>query len=173
MATEILCRWIEVTLNTVVCLVKVNRIYSNTSLLYTMKRMICGKDDSMFTDMITHIYKQFDMIRLSSAEVFCITTVTMQDVSISDVLHILRTELVCQENTRSHNDNVTRNIDLKSLHCIHDCDECFTTTGRNNDLPNTILTESINCFLLVWAKFDHQVQWLQYKGHFEVSNFIK
>ena len=148
---------IEVTLNTVVCLIKVDCININVGINNTMERVIGGEDNSMLTHHIAHLYKQFDAIRLGSSEMLCLSTVNMEDISISHVLKILSRELLNQENPGADNNNVSGNIDLKTLHSIHDCNQSLTTTSGDNDLTQCRLTHSIKGSLLVWTESDHQL----------------
>ena len=75
---EILCGTEEVTL-TLLCFVKVYRIYRDSRLLHTVG-VICGEDDNMFTNGLTHLHEQFDLFRLSCSEMFGLTTVNMKNI---------------------------------------------------------------------------------------------
>ena len=112
----------------------------------------------MFADCVTHIHKQFDIVSFRSAKVFGFTTMTMQNVNISDVLKILRTELISQKYSWSHNNNSAWNIHLKSLDCIHDGDKGFSSACWDNHLANIVTTKCINGVLLVGTEFNHQSQ---------------
>ena len=127
----------------------------------------------MLTHCVTHINKQFDTVRLSCSEMFSLTTVNVEDVSISHMLKKLRRELFCEQNTRTNNNNVARNFDLKTTHSVHDCDQCFTTTSGEDTLTDRINFKGVKCFLLMRTKGNsHQVRLLYNKGHLEVTNNI-
>ena len=114
--------------------------------------VICGEDDHMLMHCVTHINKQFDSIRLCCLEMFSLTTVNMEHICISNVLHIFRTKLLSKENPRSNNNNSPRILHLKAALCIHDSNQSFTTTSGENTLTNRILVQCIKCPLLVGAE---------------------
>ena len=53
-----LCGWVEVTLNTIVCLVEVNRVYLNICLLYPLQRIVGGEDNQVLTSCASTISEQ-------------------------------------------------------------------------------------------------------------------
>ena len=77
------------------CLVKVNRIYRDSRLLRW--GVICGEDDNMFTNSLTHLHEQFDLFRFSCSEMFGLSTVNMKNICVVDVLHVLTAKVVLQE----------------------------------------------------------------------------
>ena len=168
---EILCGTEEVTLDTVMCLVKVYRIYRDSRLLHTVQGVICGEDDNMFTNGLTHLHEQFDLFRFSCSEMFGLTTVNMKNICVVDVLHVLTAKLFCKKNTRGNDNNSARNFDREPTHCIHDCDQCFATTSGDNHLTDGILMECIKSTLLMGTEGDCHLVWCVYQwGSSEVSN---
>ena len=119
--------------------------------------MICGEDDNMFTNSLTHLHEQFDLFRFSCSEMFGLSTVNMKNICVVDVLHVFTAKLLCKKNTRGNNNNSARNFDREPTHCIHDCDQCLTTTSGNNHLTDSILIKCIESTLLMRTKGDCHV----------------
>ena len=63
MFREILCGTEEVTLGHCYVLVKVNRVHRDSRLLHTVQGVICGEDDNMFTNGLTHLHEQLDAVQ--------------------------------------------------------------------------------------------------------------
>ena len=42
--------------------------------------VICGEDDNMFTNGLTHLHEQLDLFRFSCSEVFGLSTVNMKNI---------------------------------------------------------------------------------------------
>ena len=61
-----------------------------------MQGVICGEDDNMFTNGLTHLHEQFDLFRFSCSEMFGLTTVNMKNIYVVDVFHVF-TKVVLQE----------------------------------------------------------------------------
>ena len=136
------------------CLVKVNRININTRLHHTVERMIRREDDNVLTHCLPHINKRFDTVRLSGSGIFGLTTMNVKDNSISNMLKILRAELICQQNTRSNNNNRAGNVDAETPLCIHNTDQSFTTTSGENALTDSISLKRIKGALLMRTESD-------------------
>ena len=151
---ECLSGTIKVTLNTVMCLIKVHCIHINTRLYNTMQGVICGEDDNMLTHCVTHRHKQIDTICLSSLEMLSITTVNMQHICIINVLKKVTTELISKQQSGCYNNNSSGLFHLKTIHCIFDLNQSFTTTSGNNNLTQRMTTQSVDCSLLMGTKFD-------------------
>ena len=117
--------------------------------------MICGEDDNMFTNSLTHLHEQFDLFRLSCSEMFSLSTVNMENICVVDVLHVF-TQSCSARRIRGATTTIVRGTLIENLHRIHDCDQCLTTTSGNNHLTD-ILIKSIESTLLMWAKGDCHV----------------
>ena len=156
---ELSCRE-EVTLNRVVCLVKVNVVHFNVCLLNTMQRVISGEDDNILTSSPGSVSKQMDLFGFSSVEILNITTVNVHHMCVSCINQLKKflTELFCQKNTRSNNDKSLTTIDhLNVSHNIINHTDGLATTGRDDDLTFAVVPHRIDCFLLMGAKGDGQV----------------
>ena len=134
------------------CLIKVYCINVNSCLNNAMQTVICGEDDAMLSHCIAHFHKQFDTLRTCSLEVFSITTVNMQHISIINVLQKVSTELISKQQSWCYNNNGSGNFDLKTPHSILDLNQSFTTTSGNNNLTQRITAQGIKCSLLMGTK---------------------
>ena len=90
------------------------------------------------------------------------TTVNMHHMQIwvtvvrIDDLHKFRTQLLCQQNTRSNNNS--RHTIVATIHgrlCIHDHRQGFATTSGHNDLTFFVCKHTISDALLMWTKSEH------------------
>ena len=140
----------EVTLNGVVCFIKVDRINADTRLNNLLQRMICGEDQLLAICLPTPV---FDKRRFGAAEVLSFTTMNMIDCNIINMLKKLLTELLSKKNTRSNNngDTMTATIQIILNHT-----DGFTTTRGDDDLSFVVLQHCVNRSLLMWAKGDGQ-----------------
>ena len=156
---ELSCRE-KVTLNAVMCFVKVYCIHLNVCLLHTMKRMICGEDDNILTSSSRSVSKHVDAIRFSGAEMLRLTTMNVHDMGVSCInqLKKLRAQLFCQENTGSNNNKCFAVLNTHLHHGLSIINHAdgFTTTSRHNDLTPVIIPHGIDCLLLMGTKLDHQ-----------------
>ena len=146
----------EVTLNTVMCLIKVYCVNVNTRLYNAMKGVICGEDDNMLTHCVTHRHKQIDSVCLGSLEMFGITTVNMQHICIINMLKKVRAKLISKQQSRCHNNNGSGLFHLKAPHSILDLNQCLTTTSGEDALTQRMCAKGIDCCLLMRTKGDHQ-----------------
>ena len=55
-----LCGRVEVTLDAIVCLVKVNRVYLNICLLYSLQRIVGSKDNQVLTSCASTVGKEMN-----------------------------------------------------------------------------------------------------------------
>ena len=140
---EILSSREKVTFHGVMCLIKVYGIHSNICVHDTTQRIVGSEDDNMLTHCLTHINKHFDTLRFSGAEMFGLTTMNMQHICISDVLKILRRELLSKKNTRSNYNNCARHVDTEPFLCVHDTDKSLAATSRKNALTDRISVQRI------------------------------
>ena len=123
-----------------------------------MKRMICGEDDTILTSSSRSVGKHVDAIRFSGAEMLRLTTMNVNNMGVSCINNLkkLRTQLFCQENTRSNNNRSPTNRDSMLMNKILNHTDGFTTTSRYNDLTSVIIPHGIDCLLLMGTKLDHQ-----------------
>ena len=147
---------IEVTLNTVMCLIKVNSININSTLYNAMQTMISGKDKTMNTNSFAHFIGKSNLFRFSGSEMFCITTVNMNCICIINVLKIIITELISKQQSRSNHKDCPVLLNLKTPHCILNLNQGLATTSRNNNLTQRMGAQSVKCSLLMGTKSDHQ-----------------
>ena len=155
---EILSRTKETTLNRVVSLVKVDRVDLNIRTLNTIQRVISGKDENVLTSRAGGVDEQIDFVGFGSGEVMSLTTVNVENVSVLSVnnLQKLTTQLFCEKNTGSNNNDSPAVVDvLKILHNVVDHRESFTTTSGHDDLTLVMNQHGVTGALLVGAEL-HQ-----------------
>ena len=141
----------EVTLNGVVCFIKVNRINVDTRLNNLLQRMIRREDQLLAICLITPVVNQS---RFSATEVLSFTTVNMIDCNIFDVLKKLLAKLFSKKNTRCNNNG---NTVTAVVQIILNHTDGLTATSGDDDLSFVVLQHCVNRSLLMWAKGDGQV----------------
>ena len=144
----------EVTLNGVVCFIKVNRINTDTRLNNLLQRMISGEDHLVTVCLPMPVVNQS---RFSAAKVLSFTTVNVINSSVVNNLQKLLTKLLSKKNTRSNNDNGCRTNLIELLLSVFDHTDGLTTTRGDDDLSFVVLQHCVNRSLLMWAKGDGQV----------------
>ena len=146
----------EVTLNGVVCFIKINCIDINTCLHNLLQRMICGEDNARLTRCASGIVEQLNHAGFGGAEEISITTVNVHymQLIVGNQLKELLTKLLGKENTRSNNNDSASTI---LIQIILNHANSFAATGRDDDLSFVVLQHCVNRSLLMWAKGDGQV----------------
>ena len=130
--------------------------YHLAELLNAMQGVVGSEDQLMQIQSLANSIVALDFIYFSGAHMMSFTTVNMQHFSISNVLKILRRELLSKQNARSNNYNSLGSISGKLTHSIHDAHQCFTSTCGKDTLPNRMFSKCIQCSLLVRTKSRHQ-----------------
>ena len=144
------------------CFIKIDVVHLNICLHDTMERIVGGEDDNILTHSASTTSIKMNLFCFGCADVMCFTTVNVHHmqiwvtvVRIND-LHKLRTQLLCQQNTRSNNNS--RHTTIATIHgrfSIHDHRQCFTTTSGNNHLTFVVETKTFDDAFLMWTKGDH------------------
>ena len=155
---EELCRTKEITLNTVVCFIKVNWVHFDVSILNTLKRMISGEDNHTFTNRTCDVNELVNLLWFSRTEVTSFTTMNMHHMNIRTLDHLteLRTKLFSQQNSWTHNNN-RGGFFLHLTLCIHDGNQSLTTTSWDNNLTFVVVIKCIQSTLLMRTESDHDV----------------
>ena len=156
-SSKVLRRREKVTLNRVVCFIKVNGVDFNICLLNAMQRMIGSEDNHVLTSSPCSVSEQCNLLRFSSREVMSLTTVNVHDVSVLgiDNLKKLTAKLLSKQNTRSNHNSGHTVIDIFAiLNNVHDHGKSLTTTSRNNDLTLFMNQHGIDGILLVGSQSD-------------------
>ena len=149
----------EVPFDTVVCLIKVDVIYLNLTLINFVERVVGSKDQRRTIVLPAKVIEIYDCINFSGSKVCSLTTVNVQNLNIFNVnvLKELRTELFCQENTRSNYNN-SRNIkSINSINGVSDHAHCLTTTSGYNDLSTIVFKHCVTCFTLMGTELHNLV----------------
>ena len=149
----------EVPFDTVVCLIKVDVIYLNLTLINFVERVVGSKDQRRTIVLPAKVIEIYDCINFSGSKVCSLTTVNVQNLNIFNVnvLKELRTELFCQENTRSNYNN-SRNIkSINSINGVSDHAHCLTATSRYNDLSTIVFKHCVTCFTLMGTELHNLV----------------
>ena len=155
MLTEVFCCRIEVPLHRVVCFIKVNGIDFDTRLHHTMKRVICCKDE--FMTLIALYCPVIDYIRLGSRLMLCFSTVNMQHTNhrISDVLKILRRQLLSKQNARSNNYNSLWSFLQKLTDSVSNTHKSLTCTCSCADNTFGMILKYDVTFFLMGTQRNH------------------
>ena len=142
----------EVTLNAVVCLIKVNRIYLDLSTLQLLQRVIGGEDEFVTRSVIS---KPSNITGFCGRIVMRLTSMNVHHSSICDKLQILTGELLCQQNTGSNHYDGFGGIRFELLHSIKNTHVGLTAACGKDAHPFGVLLESIQGDLLMGAKLNH------------------
>lgn len=146
----------HMTLNTIVCLVKVCVVHHNLALNNTLERLIGGEDDTMRVSSVAHVLEQTNTLWFGSVEVLSLTAVNMTHNGIHSAIQTrpeLLTELVSKQNTRSNNYNSLRiDVGQKTTLNIFDSNQSLTTTRRDDDATIGASEHRIKSAFLVRAE---------------------
>ena len=152
---EILSCREEVTLNTIVCFIKIDVVHLNICLHNTMERMICSEDDNILTFCASSVSEYVNVICISCRIVVCFTTMNVHHMCMSCInqLKKFRAQLFCQQNTWSNNNRRHSVVNILTiLHNILNHTDSFATTCRNNHLTFVIGEHTVENAFLMWTK---------------------
>ena len=140
------------TLNRVMCLIKVNRIYLDLCTLQLLQRIIGGEDQFVTRNGIS---KPSNITGFCRRIVMSFTTMNVHHGSISDKLKVFGRQLLCQQNTGSNNYNGFGSFRQKLIDCIKDAHVGLTCSCGKNAYTFRMLLQGIQGILLVGAKLNH------------------
>ena len=154
----------EVTLDAVMCLVKIDIVHLNICLHDTMERIVCGEDDAVLAHVASTVCIHIDFVSICGAGVVSFTTVNVHHMQIRitvvriNDLHKFAAQLFCQQNTRSNNNS--RHAIVTTIHGrlgIHNHSQGFATTSGHNHLTFVVILQAVDDAFLMWAKSDGQL----------------
>ena len=158
---------IKVTLHTVVCFVKVDRIDLNICVNNTLKRIVGGEDHNVLTSRAGSVSKHVNLVCFGAAVVVSLATVNVHDVSVGGInnLQELRAQLLCQQNAGSNNNSGGAVSDrIVTALSVKNHGKSLAAASRHKDLTLSITKHTIQDALLMWAKGDGQVLCLSQCG---------
>ena len=130
----------EMTLNAIVCLVKVDSIHLNICINQTLQRVVGGENQLMLVGTTTPV---MNLIGFGRAEVMRFTRMNVKHSNASDELQILTGELLGKQNARSNHYNSLRSVSLKLTHSIEDSHVGLTAASGEHTDTLRMLSESI------------------------------
>ena len=155
MLTEVFCCRIEVLLHRVVCFIKVYGIDFDTRLHDFMKRMVSGKDQLMITITAGMLNKPANITGFSRRLVMSFATVNMKHIGISDMLKILRRQLLSKQNARSNNYNSLWSFLQKLTDSVSNTHKSLTCTCSRTDNTFGMILKYDVTFFLMWTQRNH------------------
>ena len=110
---EELCGWEKVTLDAVMCLVKVYVVDLNVCCLNTRQRIVGGEDDAVLTYFTSTVCKEMNLLWICSGIVMSFTTMNVHHMGVCGGYQLkkLTAKLLCKENTRSNNNSSVTTLD--------------------------------------------------------------
>ena len=170
-SSKILSSREKVTLNAVMCLIKIDRIDINLCHLKTRQRVVGGYNQAVIVSVC--INPVANLPRASGGFVVSFSTVNVEDFSISDELKKLSRELLCKQNTRSNNNNGLRSFRLQLAQSIIDHLESLATTSRHNNLTFDVLKHCSDSTFLMRTELDLHWSHYLFQGHFHGPSLVK
>lgn len=143
----------EITLNRVVCLIKVNGIHFNICLLQTLKRVVSGENQFVTLSLIDPVT---NLISAGGTLVMSLTAVNVKHRGVSNELKKLRRELLSKQNARSNYNDSLSGFFQKLANSIKNSNVGLATASRNNNLTLRILSKGGESTFLVRAKLNHR-----------------
>ena len=141
----------------VVCFIKINGIYIDTTINNAAQRVVSCEDNAGLICCPRSIIEKSKFVRFSGAEVVCLTTVAVRYMCVScrNKLQEFFAQLISKKNARSNNNNGARGSVKQAANMLNH-DDSLAATSRHNDLTVISGAHSIESAGLMRAESNGQ-----------------